>query len=449
MKDSRGIDRGQCVVEGCQCSEYTTKNAGVNRCVNCGHPPVRHAQKFSANRDSFATSRSTPTLHLRSESDSSDGIDDDDDELEDMDEECDGEGYSPDSICIYPGCRRLKYSDPYRVHDFCGKAHATMYYSTSEAQIGLNTASTLGPGVKLCKLDGCRRPVLEDYEFCGRSHGLQYMQTSQSLGHPSLSPMTQQTRAASPVSPREKCKMPSCTRKRYSVEGGIEDFCGQTCAKAAQQQGIQVQSLWLVSPGSQEYTNVSTHFFNTWKKGAVPPKDCIKGIVCIDVYQVKKNYSQYVKQTLSGQPNEAMYYHGTVLRCNVASTLRFCGDSKCGACGISQQGFLKSKIRSHVKFQRLGHAFYFSPNSSKCHEYSKGYGGCRAMMVCKVAQGKVYQASHDMSSITSPPKGHDSVAATPGQHRGMNYAELATYAEHSILPQYIIVYQYQGVNVLL
>ena len=195
---------------------------------------------------------------------------------------------------------------------------------------------------------------------------------------------------------------------------------------------------------------MSTHFFNTWRKGAVPPKDCIKGIVYIDVSRVKKNYSQYVKQNLSGQPNEATFYHGTVLCCNLASTTRFCGNASCGACGISQKGFLRSKIGTHVPaFQRLGQAFYFSPNSSKCHEYSKGYGGCRAMMVCKVAQGKVYQASHDMSSITSPPKGHDSVAATPGQHRGMNYAELATYAEHSILPQYIIVYQYQGVNVLL
>ena len=48
--------------------------------------------------------------------------------------------------------------------------------------IGLNTASGLGPGVKLCKLQGCRRPVHEGYEFCGRSHGLQFTQISQSSG---------------------------------------------------------------------------------------------------------------------------------------------------------------------------------------------------------------------------------------------------------------------------
>ena len=127
------------MVQGCQCHEYTTKNAGVNKCVNCGHPPIRHAQKFSGNRDSFATSRSTPALHLLSESDSSDESDDDD-EIEDMDDDCEGEGsmtlYSSDNICIYPGCRRLKYSDHYAVHDFCGRTHATTYYSTREARIG-------------------------------------------------------------------------------------------------------------------------------------------------------------------------------------------------------------------------------------------------------------------------------------------------------------------------
>ena len=212
---------------------------------------------------------------------------------------------------------------------------------------------------------------------------------------------------------------------------------------------MQLQNLWPLPPGSQEYTAVSNQFLSSWKKGSPPSRNCIRGILCIDVSRLQKNYTSYVKNQLKGSPNEVTYFHGTTLCCNIVSTSNFCGSSTCGACGISQRGFLQSKVGTHVRFQRLGKAFYFSPNSSKCHEYSEGHSGCRALILCRIAQGKVYQATSDMTHLSSPPPGYDSVSAFPSHHSGMNYGEVATFAEHAALPTHIIVYQHQGEKLLL
>ena len=32
-----------------------------------------------------------------------------------------------ENLCIYPGCLRTKYQEGSRLHDFCGRKHATMF----------------------------------------------------------------------------------------------------------------------------------------------------------------------------------------------------------------------------------------------------------------------------------------------------------------------------------
>ena len=48
-------------------------------------------------------------------------------------------------------------------------------------------------------------------------------------------------------------------------------------------------------------------------------------------------------------------------------------------------------IQTNITFQRFGHGFYLAPNSSKCHDYTQGACGYRAMLVCDVCPGNLRQ----------------------------------------------------------
>ena len=55
-------------------------------------------------------------------------------------------------------------------------------------------------------------------------------------------------------------------------------------------------------------------------------------------------------------------------------------------------------IQTNITFQRFGHGFYLAPNSSKCHDYTQGANGCRAMLLCDVCPGRQYQFRTNVSS---------------------------------------------------
>ena len=187
---------------------------------------------------------------------------------------------------------------------------------------------------------------------------------------------------------------------------------------------------------------------SSWTKKAPPPQSSIRAVFYIDSVKIEKRYMEY-KNGLQGGANERQLFHGAPLKCNITSTQALCSSSSCAVCGVSRSGFKSCKIATHVQFQRIGRAFYFAPNSSKCHEYTEGANGYRALLLCDVAQGQVYMATGDMTSLTSPPSGHDSVSASPSHHRGMNYPEVAVYQEAAVMPRYIVVYQHEGEILLL
>ena len=167
---------------------------------------------------------------------------------------------------------------------------------------------------------------------------------------------------------------------------------------------------------------------------------------------MEKEYRQYCGSL--GHANTAYFYHGTALKCPILESGRLCSDTSCGVCGISHLGFLPQKLGQHVgRFQRFGLAFYFAVNSSKCHEYTVGHRVYRALLLCEVAQGKRYMATSNMKDLTQPPPGHNSVYGQPGTHKAgkgsLNYAEVAVYNCSAVLPKFIIVYEKDGIQLLL
>ena len=200
--------------------------------------------------------------------------------------------------------------------------------------------------------------------------------------------------------------------------------------------------------------NVMEMFLNTWTKNpqSGPRRSDIRAVFSIQNAAVKRKFQGYVQGLPN--PNVRWFYHGTVLKCDILHSRSLCDDNSCSVCGISRRGFDPARIRSHVKFQRFGHAFYLGENSSKCHEYSEGYNGVRALLYCKVAMGNHYYAPTDEPDRKAPPLDYDSVYGQKGTHRGgrgsLNYNEVAIYGiSEAILPMYIIVYQNNGVNLLL
>ena len=191
------------------------------------------------------------------------------------------------------------------------------------------------------------------------------------------------------------------------------------------------------SASSSEFTNVSQKFTNAWnlKKGACPKVDFV---FVISNSTLLLRWTAY-KQKLSNQTVEE-YYHGTKLTCNLAKAP--CTDSNCSICGISSTGLDRRCIRKNINFQRFGHGFYLAPNSSKCHDYTQGAHGYRAMLLCDVCPGRKYSIPKDDVALKAPPSGYDSVFGQVGSR--LNYAEIVVYNPDAVVPRYIIVYQRDG-----
>ena len=202
--------------------------------------------------------------------------------------------------------------------------------------------------------------------------------------------------------------------------------------------GIQPSSQANIRPAnSQELATVTRKFTNSWdpKKGACPKVDYV--YVVSNTF-LESRWSTY-KQKLQDQRVEE-YYHGTKLTCNPAQLS--CNNQECGICGISNMGLDRRCIRKNISFQRFGHGFYLASNSSKCHDYTQGAHGYRAMLLCNVCPGRKYHIRTNDVEMKAPPPGYNSVYGQVGG--SLNYAEIVVYNPDAVLPRYVIAYQKDG-----
>ena len=106
---------------------------------------------------------------------------------------------------------------------------------------------------------------------------------------------------------------------------------------------------------------------------------------------------------------------------------------------ISCTGLDRRFIQKNVRFQRFGHGFYLAPHSSKCHDYTEGCSGYRAMLLCDVCPGNKYYLRSNNVALIGPPPGYDCVYGHVGS--SLNYPEIVLYNPDAVMPRYIIVYQ--------
>ena len=165
--------------------------------------------------------------------------------------------------------------------------------------------------------------------------------------------------------------------------------------------------------------------------------DCV---FAVDNTILKKRWSTY-RDEHRDHPVEK-HFHGTALSCNIARTQKLCRNGSCGICGISSIGLDRGYIRKNFDFQRFGKGFYLAPNSSKCHDYTQGANGYRAMLLCDVCPGKKYPLQRTDQSLQGPPRGYDSVYGLVGSD--LNYPEIVLYKPEAVMPRYIILYRKNG-----
>ena len=203
-----------------------------------------------------------------------------------------------------------------------------------------------------------------------------------------------------------------------------------------------------VTDGSNSFREVLKLFVDRWDRRKSQCPEIIAAYT-ITNEPVRLRYKQYKDQLLASgkDPNEKVYFHGTVLACDLLSSGLECSNLKCGVCGISQEGFDENRIGHNIpRFQRFGRGLYLAPNSSKCHDYTQGSYNVRAMLVCKVALGRAYMLTQTQTNLAGPPHGFDSVYGQNSPNGALNYDEVVVYCSQAVLPTHVIVYNRDGVG---
>ena len=192
---------------------------------------------------------------------------------------------------------------------------------------------------------------------------------------------------------------------------------------------------------TQETATVTGKFQSAWasRKGPCPTIDFV---YIITNTKLKQRWTTY-QQSLTTKTVEE-HYHGTKLTCNITAVQDLCNDQDCGICGIARMGLDRRCVQKNINFQRFGHGFYLAPNSSKCHDYTEGYLGYRAMLLCDVCPGNKYPLTRNNETLKGPPQGYGCVYGNTGVN--LNYEEIVLYNPDAILPRYVIIYQKDGID---
>ena len=210
--------------------------------------------------------------------------------------------------------------------------------------------------------------------------------------------------------------------------------------------GIQHNPVKIEVATPEEVLDVTQKFKCKWSSKKGPCAKICK-IFTVTNRILRQKWEAY-KRTLRHQKVEE-HYHGTELACNINNDKDLCTSQKCGICGISRIGFDMQRIGTNIKFRRFGDGFYLAPNSSKCHDYTVGNNGCRAMLLCDVCPGRKYCLKKTSIHMNGPPKDHGYGCIYGQAGEDLNFEEIVLQSPEAVLPRYIIVYQKDGVRKLI
>ena len=199
-----------------------------------------------------------------------------------------------------------------------------------------------------------------------------------------------------------------------------------------------------------KYNNIKKQFLNSWAnpENGEPRVERIYWIVLN-----QEIHSSYLKAKESGGGKVLRRFHGTSQNINCMfgtdPSKAPCDGRDCNVCSICKTSFKLSRAASGGGRRmnlRYGEGLYFSPVSSKSHDYNTGservYAGgrkWRAMFLCNVVAGRSFVTKEGfLDPALCPPRGYDSVVGEVGV--ALNYPEVVVYDEVRAIPSFLIVY---------
>jgi hypothetical protein len=195
-----------------------------------------------------------------------------------------------------------------------------------------------------------------------------------------------------------------------------------------------------MSPSDPKYAGILEQWRTTWSQdqlhGPAPP---IRAVLSVWAPGPFAKYEAY--KALVG--NERRRMHGTKLTCAMApdasGAYAPCASSSCSLCSILRSGFQTRFVKANTGFSRFGAGVYFANNSQKANDFTTpNSAGLRAVLMCKVACGRVYKTQTNQQHLTAPPHGADSVVGEPGVD--LNYSETVVYSNDAACACYVLLY---------
>ncbi|EKM52570.1 uncharacterized protein PHACADRAFT_261070 [Phanerochaete carnosa HHB-10118-sp] len=303
-----------------------------------------------------------------------------------------------------------------------------MRASTQQPQQHQQSQQWQQPG--LCK--NCQaKPVYTEpgkvHDFCGRTCAKAYAQSGKG-GHQHHAAATNGSGAGAVG---DKCLL--CDqRPRVFVNGKLSDFCSIKCRDTMYQSAPAI----LEVPKSQgEFRSVAQQFGDQWKSSPNSP-DVIK---IYKVYPLQSHVQKFLAYK-AAVGNSRRRWHGTTRRCRIgddAQNTNFCADTGCYICNILKNSFQVEKARAGS----FGTGIYSSATTSKANGYIGNAGGSsyRAIILTEVIMGKVYKLTSSNSALKQAPAGYDSVV---GEWGGISVNDEAiVYRNDAIRPLYLVIFK--------
>ncbi|EKM52579.1 uncharacterized protein PHACADRAFT_261086 [Phanerochaete carnosa HHB-10118-sp] len=324
------------------------------------------------------------------------------------------------TICALPGCYvPVWIGNNGQPSQYCSRSH--MAAASHQPQRPQRP--------RLCK--NCQaKPVYTEpgkvHDFCGRTCASAYAQSGKG-GH-------QPPHAAATTGPSAGVDM--CLlcdqRPRTFVNGKLSDFCSIKCRDSVHQ---GTPAILEVPKSQDEWRSVVQQFGDQWKSSPKPP-DVVK------VYKIYSPQS-HIKKFLSYKTavgNSRRRWHGTARQCRIgddAQNTGFCTNSGCRVCSILQNSFQVEKAARG----QFGVGIYTSATSSKANSFINNAGGSsyRALLLNEVIMGKTCKLQSDDTTLNQPPAGYDSVVGEPG--KGLQHDEAIVYKNEAIRPLYLIIFK--------
>lgn len=267
--------------------------------------------------------------------------------------------------------------------------------------------------------------------------------------------------------PRSTCGIPGCPRP-----GNRFGYCSEAHRqKAADRQmapppilGVELvllgdtgeYSVALLNKHHPKRESVKQQFLTNWLKA----DDGLPRVERIYDIQMSPLIMEKFEACKAKYGNVVRRFHGTeqLPDCmfGTKQSTAPCMNAGCKVCSICRQSFSLTHAgkgpggRSWNNRLRYGYGLYFSPTSSKSHDYNTNSERLRphshgrqrrwrCMFLCNVVVGKAFETEEGfMKPEDCPPRGYQSVHGVTG--KALNYDEVVVYTEEQAVPSYLIVY---------